>query len=65
MEISQRNELLYKIDAETQMVEKVSSCFLHLIHLGENKAFLKGLCIIIDYMLFYCDADNYLKDQYY
>jgi len=24
MEISQRNELLYKIDAETQMVEKVN-----------------------------------------
>jgi len=27
MEIAQRNELLYKIDAETQMVEKVINLF--------------------------------------
>lgn len=48
MEITQRNELLYKIDAETQMVEKVS--FLCSSYsLGRNKVCFKGLYVIMNY----------------
>ena len=42
-EITQRNELLYKIDAETQMVEKVGLlCSFYSFKRKESLFFIKG-----------------------